>query len=234
MRAFAKKYADDNSYGYKKWTSNIKTHQCPICHPNSGKGWNCIGYVSAICYHGGGITDVTCSCSGIGNDAFFNKVTLDSWKKKNGNQWKMITNGGKKLAQTQLQAGDVLLCYDGSKFKHIVFYYGDGYIADSNSGKTQISIRKYSSLGVPAKKGFRPLYTKKATTTKALSKGDKNAEVTKLQKFLKWAGFDCGTADGDFGEKTLGAVKSFQYKVGLTADGEFGSKSLAKAKEYTK
>ena len=66
---------------------------------------------------------------------------------------------------------------------------------------------------------------------KAISKGDKGSEVTKLQKFLKWAGFDCGTADGDFGEKTFGATKSFQLKYGLTADGEVGSKTIAKAKE---
>lgn len=68
---------------------------------------------------------------------------------------------------------------------------------------------------------------------KAMSKGDIGSEVTKLQKFLNWAGFDCGTVDGDFGDKTVNAVKAFQTKVGLTVDGEFGSKSLAKAKEYT-
>lgn len=89
-----------------------------------------------------------------------------------------------------------------------------------------------SKASKPAKSKLKMF--KVTSAFKAMSKGDVGSEVTKLQKFLNWAGFDCGSADGDFGEKTLGAVKSFQYKVGLTADGEFGSKTLAKAKEYTK
>ena len=65
---------------------------------------------------------------------------------------------------------------------------------------------------------------------KGISFGDIGSEVTKLQKFLKWAGYDCGIADGDFGGKTETAVKNFQYHNGVTVDGEFGAKSLEKAK----
>lgn len=69
---------------------------------------------------------------------------------------------------------------------------------------------------------------------KYLKKGDKGKEVTKWQKFLNWAGFNCGTADGKFGDKTEGATKSFQYKNGLTVDGFVGAKTIAKAKEIKK
>lgn len=64
--------------------------------------------------------------------------------------------------------------------------------------------------------------------------GNSGENVKRLQKFLNWAGFDCGTADGIFGENTLKSVKTFQKSVGLTASGYFGKPSLKKAKGYTK
>ncbi len=67
-----------------------------------------------------------------------------------------------------------------------------------------------------------------------LSIGCEGTEVKRLQSFLNWAGFGCGTADGDFGMKTLAAVKAFQKKVGIKVDGIFGTGSLAKAKTYKK
>ena len=67
-----------------------------------------------------------------------------------------------------------------------------------------------------------------------LSIGCEGTEVKRLQSFLNWAGFNCGTPDGDFGMKTLAAVKAFQKKVGIKVDGIFGTGSLAKAKAYKK
>ena len=68
----------------------------------------------------------------------------------------------------------------------------------------------------------------------ALSIGCEGLDVKRLQAFLNWAGFSCGTPDGDFGSKTLSAVKAFQSKYGLKADGIFGTASLAKAKAVRK
>ena len=68
----------------------------------------------------------------------------------------------------------------------------------------------------------------------ALSVGCEGLDVKRLQYFLNWAGFNCGTPDGDFGMKTLSAVKAFQTKYGLKADGIFGTTSLAKAKAVRK
>ena len=67
-----------------------------------------------------------------------------------------------------------------------------------------------------------------------LSVGCEGKEVKKLQSFLNWAGFGCGTADGDFGLKTLDAVKRFQSKVGITADGIVGNGTINKMRAYTK
>lgn len=163
MEAFAKKYAADNSFHYKNWKSDdAKTHQCPVCHSelqkvDKYKGWNCIGFVSAILHHGGGVKSVTCSCSGILNDAWaeYDKLTLEKWREKNGPDWDLVAKQNKKISASKLKKGDVVLCYDGKTFKHVVWYAGDGYIYDSTSGKTQISKRKYSSLGRVPKIAFR-------------------------------------------------------------------------------
>ena len=68
----------------------------------------------------------------------------------------------------------------------------------------------------------------------ALSIGCENKEVKKWQNFLIWAGYPCGTVDGDFGMKTLTATKNFQKANGLTADGIVGSGTIAKAKAFKK
>lgn len=68
---------------------------------------------------------------------------------------------------------------------------------------------------------------------RTLKKGSKGADVKELQAGLIKMGYDLGKygADGDFGTKTLNAVKSFQKKYGLAVDGQFGPKSYAKYKE---
>lgn len=170
MMAFAKKYADNQKYHYKKWNSkDAETKKCPICAKQKKSqylGWNCIGFATAICYHGGGMKHLRCSCSGLGNDGWFTDLlaqakkststALKTWKKRNGTNWTIVWNNGKKLTASQLKAGDVCLAYSGNTYKHTFMYAGNGYIYDSTSGKTQISKRKYSSLGVTTKLAFRP------------------------------------------------------------------------------
>lgn len=94
--AWAKAIAKTKDYTYKKWKNNDKkTKLCPVCNPKlkgKYKGWNCIGFVTAAYYHGAKMKNLTCSCSGLGTDGFFTKVTLASWKKRNGDNWTIITN----------------------------------------------------------------------------------------------------------------------------------------------
>lgn len=58
-----------------------------------------------------------------------------------------------------------------------------------------------------------------------LKKGAKNNFVIILQTELNEQGFACGTVDGDFGGRTLTAVKAFQKAKKLTADGIVGQKT---------
>lgn len=60
----------------------------------------------------------------------------------------------------------------------------------------------------------------------ALRQGDRGADVVELQKALQKLGFYSGAIDGDFGSKTLLAVKAFQEKNGLSVDGIAGSQTI--------
>ena len=66
----------------------------------------------------------------------------------------------------------------------------------------------------------------------ALSIGCEGTEVKQWQAFLNWAGFNCGTPDGDFGMKTASGTREFQKATGLTPDAVVGSKTIAKAKTF--
>ena len=53
-------------------------------------------------------------------------------------------------------------------------------------------------------------------------KGSKGSELKRIQKRLKTKGFYNSAIDGDFGNKTLEAVKKFQKAEGLDVDGILG------------
>lgn len=65
------------------------------------------------------------------------------------------------------------------------------------------------------------------TSLKINSKGE---VVKTMQKMLIACGYDCGSAgaDGDFGKKTLAALRKFQAENGLAIDGIYGGKTKAK------
>ena len=67
-----------------------------------------------------------------------------------------------------------------------------------------------------------------------LSIGCEGTNVKRWQAFLNWAGFNCGTPDGDFGMNTLKATRAFQKATGLADDGIVGSKTITKAKATKK
>ena len=52
-----------------------------------------------------------------------------------------------------------------------------------------------------------------AVGTGVLRKGSKGVMARKLQEQLKFLGYDVGTIDGDFGNKTRAQVKKFQRDV---------------------
>jgi hypothetical protein len=86
--------------------------------------------------------------------------------------------------------------------------------------------RKFTSTMVRAGKlpPPMPLYKPEPITPPpaALKLGYKGKDVVNLQERLNKLGFPCGSADGDFGKRTLEAVKAFQAAKGLVVDGIVG------------
>ena len=144
------------------------------------------------------------------------------------------SNRWKKTGLTkasQMQPGDVGIYIGKSKGAHIWIGVGNKVIAEAN--------HTYKYFEHLIKKDYTSSNKKtwgiyRACCQSAIENGDKGTEVKKLQAFLNWAGFNCGTVDGEAGPKTVSAVKAFQKATGLTADGEFGPNSLAKAKTFEK
>jgi N-acetylmuramoyl-L-alanine amidase len=66
---------------------------------------------------------------------------------------------------------------------------------------------------------------------RTLRRGDKGDDVKDLQNRLNSLGFDCGAADGDFGNNTHNAVVRFQQAKGLDADGIVGNMTKSKLQE---
>jgi peptidoglycan hydrolase-like protein with peptidoglycan-binding domain len=59
-------------------------------------------------------------------------------------------------------------------------------------------------------------------STDLIRRGDRGADVTRLQELLLALGYDPGPVDGIFGPQTGAAVMAFQQDLGLTVDGLVG------------
>ena len=72
-----------------------------------------------------------------------------------------------------------------------------------------------------------PLFSCNESVAVLSKVGSRGEEVRKIQTKLKEYGYDPGSVDGIFGEKTRKAVIAFQRDNGLTQDGIAGPKTLA-------
>ena len=126
-------------------------------------------------------------------------------------------------------AGDVAM--QPKPNSHIWIGLGDGNIAEANHTWKYFEhiVKDTRKINGKAKSGVY-----RCTKASPIKKGDRGTEVKKLQAFLNWAGYNCGTADGVAGDKTDSAIRAFQKANGLTVDGQFGNGSLAKAKAVKK
>lgn len=112
---------------------------------------------------------------------------------------------------------------------HVGFYLGHSadkkniFCIGGNQGNA-VSVASYSAAKVL---GFRRVAEEiqLEIPDPVLKKGNKGAEVIKLQLVLNALGYNCGDADGDFGNKTLNALKLLQANHQLTVDGIYGNAS---------
>ena len=134
--------------------------------------------------------------------------------------------------------GDIIYYMKKGGGGHICIYIevrGVGYIAEAGyvSKRYGVIARKAPNWSPSAYKFFKVFRAVKPLRT-YWKFDDYSEEVLKIQRFLNWAGFNCGVPDRDYGMKTVNAVKAFQKVVGLKQNGIFDQSCLAKAKSYVK
>lgn len=164
---WAVKIANDNNYHYVKWSSNSKTHECPVCkkHPKgSTYGWNCIGFAFACWHHGGGLKN-KCNCGVIANEVWEKILNASTQAKADeiatkavGIKVKVVRNGGKAIPLSSLKKGDIIALFKGKEYYHTEYYMGDGKYAESNTTGgigSKNNIRANLTLSATAKKNLK-------------------------------------------------------------------------------
>lgn len=141
--------------------------------------------------------------------------------KKEGMDWGTI--------DTIPEIPGIAVTYSG----HIGYYIGNGEVVEArgfNYGvvTTKLKNRPWKNwYKIPCLK-----YGKVSITlgSRTLKKGMKGDDVKELQQKLIQLGYNLGKygADGDFGEKTDAAVRTFQQDNNLTIDGIVGKKTITK------
>lgn len=137
-----------------------------------------------------------------------------------------------------MQSGDVIVWKRASGTRHTCIFVrinGVGYLAEAHYNSSKFGcVDKVAHDYDPSKYTIFNVYRANKYFKGSIDKGCYGDNVVYLQNFLNWAGYDCGTADGSFGSKTVKALKAWQEDAGLVADGRFGKKSLAAAKTFVR
>ena len=241
---WAKQIADSGKYHYKHFENPpAPESMCPICHPGSGDGWNCIGFVWACWHHGGKIPN-RCNCYVIPNhtgdrimESDYNTALAIIKDSLGIDDVTLIRNNGKRIPASMLERGDALICTtDGKTYAHTAVYVGNNKIADSSSQRTP-NIKygaTYSDWG--CKDAIR--YT---GSLSYMQKSDEGKAVLEWQDFLDWwsdGAFykECGKGDGIFGANTHKWTVKFQEEVmgKGQGDGTVGQKTITAAKNVVK
>ena len=152
------------------------------------------------------------------------------------------------------EVGDIVIFYRGGTFAHtgiVTAVNGDKFttIEGNTSGASGVIAngggvcqKSYYNSSLPGTKFCRPDWSLavnwmdqnlvQASGKDFLSLGDNGAAVRKLQEGLVYVGISVGKSgvDGDFGNDTQKAVKTFQARYGLEADGNAGPATQAKLK----
>lgn len=131
-------------------------------------------------------------------------------------------------------SGNYVVCLEGNTSKKGSQSNG-GMVCEQRRHYTEIccaSRPRYSDKDKPEEKytGMLPTLPKRGY----FQKGDKGSQVKILQKFLDWCELDTGGIDGEFGQATKDAVKTFQRFYGLSVDGGWGKECQKQAKTMCK
>lgn len=140
--AWATKIANNNKYGYVRYTDDAYTHECCICESrNYDLGWNCIGYAFLIWRHGAGIK-CNCSCDVFNNsmaDRLIRMAASEALafvKKFTGLSTVNVYRTKTYFPVKNLKQGDIVLLYESDfTYYHTMYYMGNGKFADARSNR---------------------------------------------------------------------------------------------------
>ena len=180
-------------------------------------------------------------CSGMFSWAF---KTLGGYMYHGSNtMWKkyMVSKGalakGRRTDGRELKPGSAVFKVSGTNYYHVGLYIGNGTVIEAkgtSSGVVTNAVSTWQAWGemkgvdygevadsTPATvpETDSALGTRLLKRTSPYMRGD---DVKALQAMLNVLGFDCGTIDGIFGNKTKAGVLAFQQAKGLVADGIVG------------
>lgn len=165
-------------------------------------------------------------------------------------QWTKTQWAAKGTIDSLPDEPGVILYHVNTKgvMSHTGVYIGDGYAVEARNAKhgvvkTAVKDRTWTHWaalpGVLSEVKGSVLVEQPATTTTqgvkkvtveldTLRNGSKGEQVKTLQRLLNAVGHNCGEVDGDFGDKTLVAVKAFQKAERLDVDGVVGKDTWTK------
>lgn len=235
-------FREERAGAYPSQKKNIYNN-CPVL---SGKQSACTGckYNGKQAYDCAQLTRYACKAGG-----------QELVSGANG-QWTKIEWEKNGTIDTMPDVPGVLLYVRGKngEMNHTGVYVGNGYAVEARNAKhgvvkTKVKDRTWTHWavlpGVLSDDGWQPSTTSEkskestskpqkttsgtaVTSMKILRYGDKGTQVKVLQWLLNQNGYNAGTVDGVFGEKTRSALRSYQKAKGLEVDGICGKNSWTK------
>ena len=145
-----------------------------------------------------------------------------------------IKNGKKESGEDILPGSAVFLCDKTGNRHHIGVYVGGGKCIEAKGtyyGVVTSDISHWDEWGEIKGVDYTDADKVVIDVAELIRAGCKGESVRKLQEDLNAIGYNCGTPDGIFGNKTLMAVAEFQAYYGLKTDGIAGEQTLAKIDE---
>lgn len=175
-----------------------------------------------------------CDCSGLGVSYLLDKGVISYDMTANGLYdyivgTEKIKAHGKKIKLSEVKAGDYLFEGTESNKNHIGYAISNTEAIESQNRdvgvvKTKISARKWKYAARPNwYKEEKYVLTRELKYINPMMYGE---DVQKVQERLNELGYNCGTADGVFGNKTEIASKNFKHDAGLKNEtGTIGKKT---------
>lgn len=194
-------------------------------------------------HNGVNIYDICCEdCSGLGikfllanNVVSYDMTANGLYEYIVGNAEKKIKAHGKKIAMSEIKAGDYVFKGSDSNKTHIGYAIDSEWAIESQDHdvgvvKTRIADRPWGYAARPdwytdTPEPKKPILNRELYLTNPYMRGD---DVEDAQILLSEKKYNPGSIDGVFGKKTEIAVKNFQSDNNLTVDGIIGKRTAEK------